>query len=57
MCGRFELNTKFDQLPKVLEQYFPIGLKIKHETQNLIKPTDQVLVIKNKGKMKMTFTS
>ena len=42
MCGRFELNTKFDQLPKVLKRYFPIGLNIKYETRNLIKPTEPV---------------
>ena len=57
MCGRFELNTKFDQLPKVLKQDCPIGLNIKYETQNLIRPIDPVLVIKNEGKMKTTFMS
>ena len=57
MCGRFELNTKFDKLPKVLKQDYPIGLDKKYETQNLIRPTDPVLVIKNEGKMKTTFMS
>ena len=57
MCGRFELNTKFDELPKVLKEDCPIGLNIKYETRNLIKPTDPVLVIKNEGKMKTTFMS
>ena len=55
MCGRFELNTKFDKLPKVLKQDYPIGLDSKYEIQNLIKPTDPVLVVKNEGKMKTTF--
>ena len=55
MCGRFELKTNFDKLPKVLKKNFPIGLETKYETQNLIRPTDPVLVIKNEGKMKTTF--
>jgi len=55
MCGRFELKTKFEKLPKVLKQDYPFGLENKYETQNLIKPTDPVLVIKNEGKMKTTF--
>ncbi len=55
MCGRFELKTKYDSLPKILKQDFPPGLSSKYETQNLIKPTDPVLVIKNEGKVKTTF--
>ena len=55
MCGRFELNTKFEKLPKVLIKDFPSGLDIKYETQNLIRPTDPVLVVKNEGKIKTTF--
>ena len=57
MCGRFELKTKFDDLPKVLKQDYPYGLKSKYEIQTLIKPQDPVLVIKNEGKMKTTFMS
>ena len=57
MCGRFELKTRFDALPKVLKADYPVGLKNKYETQNLIRPTDPVLVIKNEGKMKTTFMS
>ena len=57
MCGRFELKTKFDALPKVLKQDYPPGLKSKYEIQTLIKPQDPVLVIKNEGKMKTTFMS
>ena len=57
MCGRFELKTRFDALPKVLKEDFPMGLKSKYEEQNLIRPTDPVLVIKNEGKMKTTFMS
>ena len=57
MCGRFELKTKFDKLPKVLKQDYPIGLDNKYEIQNLIRPTDPILVIKNEGKIKTTFMS
>ena len=57
MCGRFELKTKFDLLPKVLKQDYPQGLDYKYEIQNLIRPTDPVLVIKNEGRIKTTFMS
>ena len=57
MCGRFELKTKFDKLPKVLKQDYPSGLDSSYEIQNLIRPTDPVLVIKNEGKIKTTFMS
>ena len=57
MCGRFELKTKFEKLPSVLKQYYVSGLNSKYETQNLIKPTDPVLVIKNEGRIKTTFMS
>ena len=57
MCGRFELKTKFDKLQKVLKKDYPRGLDNKYETQNLIRPTDPVLVIKNEGKIQTTFMS
>ena len=57
MCGRFELKTKFENLPKVLKQDYPKGLHSKYETQNLIRPSDPVLVIKNEGRIKTTFMS
>ena len=57
MCGRFELKTKFEKLPKILKQNYPSGLEIKYVTQNQIQPTDPVLVIKNEGKIKTTFMS
>jgi len=57
MCGRFELKTKYDSLPKILKKDFPLGLNSKYETQNLIKPSDPVLVIKNEGRIKTTFMS
>ena len=55
MCGRFELTTKFDYLPKVLKQNYPIGLNTKYETRNFIRPTDPILVIKNEGRIETTF--
>ena len=57
MCGRFELKTEFENLPEVLKKDYPIGLEIKYEAQNLIRPNDPVLVIKNEGTMKTTFMS
>ena len=57
MCGRFELTTNFENLPKILKQDYPRGLETKYETQNLIRPTDPVLVVKNEGKIKTTFMS
>ena len=38
MCGRFELKTKFDNLPEVLKKDYPSGLEKKYEAQNLIRP-------------------
>ena len=55
MCGRFELKTKFEKLPKVLKQDYPIELDSKYDTQSLIRPNDPVLVIKNEGRIKTTF--
>ena len=57
MCGRFELKTKFEKLPKVLKQNYPSGLDFKYVTQNLIRPNDPVLVIKNEGRIRTTFMS
>jgi len=57
MCGSFELKTKFEKLPKVLKQDYPSGLDSKYQTQNLISPSDPVLVIKNEGRIKTTFMS
>ena len=57
MCGRFELITKFNYLQNVLKGDHPQGLKSKYQTQNLIRPNDPVLVIKNEGKMETTFMS
>ena len=55
MCGRFELKTKFENLPKVLKQDYPRGLDSKYETQNLIRPSDPILVIKNEGRIRFFY--
>ena len=55
MCGRFELKTKFENLPKVLKQDYPSGLHSKYKSRNLIRPYEPVIVIKNEGKIKTTF--
>ena len=47
MCGRFELKTKFEYLPKILKQDYPNGLDKRYESQALIRPTDPVLVLKD----------
>jgi len=57
MCGRFELKTNFENLPKILKQNYPRGLDSKYEAQNLLKPNDPILVIKNEGRFETTFMS
>ena len=51
MCGSFELKTRFEDLPNALKNDYPISLKNQYETQNLIRPLNPVLVIKNEGRM------
>ena len=55
MCGRFELKTKFDDLPKIMKKNYPTNLNNKYQTQDLIKPNDPILVVKNEGKIITTF--
>ena len=43
-------------LPKILKQDFPIGLDSKYEMQNLIRPSDPEVVIKNEGRIKLLMT-
>ena len=50
MCGRYELTTKFKELPSLLKKDLPKGLKSHYAEQELIKPTDPILVLKNEGK-------
>ncbi len=51
MCGRYELTTRFAQLPSLLKKDFPKGFELKYSPQQLIRPTDPVLVLKNEGKI------
>ena len=51
MCGRYELTTKFKELPSLLKKNFPAGLNKKYAQQELIKPFDPVLVLINEGKI------
>ena len=55
MCGRFELKTKFDKLPKFLRQNYSSTLENNYEPQDFIRPTNPILVIKNEGRIKTTF--
>ena len=50
MCGRYELQTSFDNLPSVLKKDLPKGFAKKYAQQKLIRPNDPVLVLKNEGK-------
>ena len=51
MCGRYELTTSFENLPAILKKDLPKGLEKKYAQQELIRPTDPVLVLKNEGKI------
>ena len=51
MCGRYELTTSFENLPAILKKDLPIGLEKNYAQQELIRPTDPVLVLKNEGKI------
>ena len=55
--GDLYLKTQYDSFPKIMKDEFPPGLNTKYDTQNLIKPNDPVLVIKNEGEMETTFIS
>ena len=50
MCGRYELKTEFQKLPALLKKDLPKGFKENYAQQELIRPTDPVLVLKNEGK-------
>ena len=55
MCGRYELNKKFSELPEILKESMPRAFKKNYEEQKLIKPNDPVLVLKNEGKISTSF--
>ena len=50
MCGRYELKTEFEKLPRLLKNELPRGFQENYARQELIRPTDPVLVLKNEGK-------
>ena len=50
MCGRYELRTGFEQLPSLLKKDLPRGFESNYAQQELIRPTDPVIVLKNEGK-------
>ena len=50
MCGRYQLLTKFINLPDLLKKDVPRGLSQNYEPQILITPGSPILVLKNEGK-------
>ncbi len=51
MCGRYELTTTFEKLPSLLKKDLPSGFKQKYFPQQVIRPMDPILVLKNEGKI------
>ena len=50
MCGRYELITKFEELPSLLKKDLPKGFEQNYSKQELIRPNDPVVVLKNEGR-------
>ena len=50
MCGRYQLNTEFSNLPDLLKKDMPKGLRESYEKQELIKPGSPIIVLKSEGK-------
>ena len=50
MCGRYQLNKDYEELPSLLKKDLPRGFKEKYSQHDLFRPTDPVLVLKNEGK-------
>tara|TARA_Y100001968_G_scaffold324496_1_gene363914 strand:+ start:3288 stop:3926 length:639 start_codon:yes stop_codon:yes gene_type:complete len=55
MCASYELITRFSELPFILKKNLPSGLEQKYERQELIKPAEPVLVVKNEGRISTSF--
>ena len=51
MCGRYQLLTKFADLPSLLKKDLPRNFEKNYAQQELIRPGDPVLVLKNEGKI------
>ena len=54
MCGRYQLNKEFKDLPDLLKKHMPRELSQRYEHQLLIKPGYPVLVLKDEGKIQST---
>ena len=52
MCGRYQLNKQFKNLPDILKKNMPQGLSENYVEQNSIRPNDPVLVLNNEGRTK-----
>tara|TARA_B100000579_G_scaffold388749_1_gene362099 strand:+ start:255 stop:893 length:639 start_codon:yes stop_codon:yes gene_type:complete len=50
MCGRYQLKTEYKNLPDLLKENVPKGLRQRYEQQVLIQPGYPILVLKNEGK-------
>tara|TARA_Y100001968_G_scaffold140063_1_gene128158 strand:- start:286 stop:924 length:639 start_codon:yes stop_codon:yes gene_type:complete len=50
MCGRYELKTEFKKLPSILKKDLPRGFEKNYAQQEVIRPSDPVLVLKSEGK-------
>ena len=51
MCGKYELTTEFKKLPAVLKKDLPKGFQENYAQQELIRPANPVVVLKNEGKI------
>lgn len=50
MCSKYELTTKYQNLPALLKKELPKNFKQNYTEQFSIIPNDPVLVLKNEGK-------
>ena len=51
MCEKYQLKTKFKNLPDLLKKDMPKALNQRYEQQFLIKPGSPILVLKHEGKI------
>tara|TARA_Y100001968_G_C19360901_1_gene719748 strand:+ start:58 stop:696 length:639 start_codon:yes stop_codon:yes gene_type:complete len=50
MCARYELKIPFEELPSILKKNLPNRFANNYAQQEMIRPTDPVIVLKNEGK-------
>ncbi|WP_320674109.1 SOS response-associated peptidase [Prochlorococcus sp. MIT 1341] len=55
MCGRYELKTQFEKLPLILKENLPKSFEKNYSQQELIRPNDPVLVLRDEGKVSSCF--